>query len=259
MEHRAVATISLDNLLEAGTHFGHKASRWNPKMKPFIYGKRNGTHIIDLRETVRGLVRANHFLTRLTQKTGEVLFVGTKRSAKATVKAQAERAGQHYVVNRWLGGTLTNFQTIRSRLKRLEEIERLEKAGLQGVMTKKQISSLNREKKKIVRNLEGIRNMVRPPQAIIVVDPRKEHNAIFEARKLEIPIIGILDTDSDPTAVDIAIPANDDSSRAVQLIIESLTDSIVKGRARLGLVSEAQKKVALEKRAAFVAGGETEG
>lgn len=247
-----MASFSLDSLLSAGTHFGHKASRWNPRMDPFIYGKRNGTHIIDLRETVKGLLRACHFLTRLTQKTGEVLYVGTKRSAKNVVKTAAERAGQHYVVNRWLGGTLTNFQTIRSRLKRLEEIERLEKGGMQGILTKKQISSINREKKKIVRNLEGIRNMTRPPQALIVIDPRKEHNAIQEARKLRIPIIALIDTDADPTDVDIPIPCNDDSSRSVQLILDPLTDSVVKGRARLGLVSEAQKKAALEQRAAFV-------
>lgn len=247
-----MATITLDELISSGTHFGHKASRWNPKMNRYIFGKRNGTHIIDLRETVGGLLKACHFLTRLTQKTGEILYVGTKRSARNIVKNAAERAGQHYVVNRWLGGTLTNFTTIRSRLKRLEQIEKLEKTGGIQVQTKKQISRLNREKRKIIRNLEGIRNMVRPPQALIVVDPRKEHNAINEARALKIPIIAIIDTDSDPTDIDIPIPANDDSSRSVQLLIEPLTDAIVKGRARLGLVSEAQKKAALAKRAAFV-------
>ncbi len=250
--------ISLDELLSAGTHFGHKASRWNPRMLPYIYGKRNNTHIIDLRETVKGLLRACHFLTRLTQKTGEILFVGTKRSARLTMRASAERAGQHYVVNRWLGGTLTNFQTIRSRLKRLEQLEKMEKSGALAALKKKQISSINRERRKILRNLEGIRSMVRPPQCLIIVDPRKENNAVLEAKNLNIPIIGIIDTDSDPSRIDIAIPANDDSSRSIQLIIDPLTDAIVKGRARLGLVSEAQKKAALAKRANYLNQGDEE-
>ncbi|HVY60293.1 MAG TPA: 30S ribosomal protein S2 [Planctomycetota bacterium] len=233
--------VTLSELIEAGTHFGHRVSRWNPKMKPFIYGKRNLIHILDLRETVKGLVRAANFLERLAGQGGEVIFVGTKRQAKKLVAQEASRCGMHYVNERWLGGTLTNFQTIMSRLKRLEELETLEKGGMEEY-SKKMGSSLRREKKKIVRNLEGIRNMKRKPDALVVIDPCLEHICIKEAKKLGIPTICILDSNCDPDSADIAIPGNDDAFRSVQVLLGRLADAILRGRGRYKTQLEEQKR-----------------
>jgi len=199
-------------------------------MKPYIYGKRNLIHIINIRETLKGILRARAFIARLVAQGQEVLFVGTKRQAKEVIRAEASRVGAPYVAERWLGGTLTNFQTIRSRLSRLEELERLEATGELRQFSKKMVSTLTREKRKIARNLEGIRRMDRLPGALVVVDVRREHIAVKEAKKLGIPTICLIDTDSDPDYADIPIPCNDDAMRVIELIIHELADAVEEGR-----------------------------
>jgi len=227
-----VSLVTLEELVDAGVHFGHRCSRWNPKMEPFIHGKRNSIHIIDLRETVKGLIRATHFLEKIVAAGNEVLIVGTKPQLKALIKAESARCGQHFVSERWLGGTLTNYQTIRSRLNRLEEIETLEASPEYALHSKKMISSLNREKRKLLRNLEGIRKMNRLPAAVLIVDPRREHIALSECYKMGIPSVCVIDTDSDPSQVDILIPGNDDAFRSVQVLMTRLVDAIKKGKAK---------------------------
>ncbi|MEK7484503.1 MAG: 30S ribosomal protein S2 [Planctomycetota bacterium] len=240
-----MSIIQVKDLLEAGVHFGHRVSRWNPKMKPYIYGKRNLIHIINLKETIRGLVRAYNFLLKLTSQGGEVLLVGTKRQAKIVVLDEAKRSGMPYVTERWLGGTLTNFSTIRERLKRLQDLQSLEDSGAIEGYSKKMQSSLAREKKKISRNLSGILSMGKIPDALIIIDQRREKNALLEAEKLGIPVICILDTDGDPDLVDICIPGNDDAMRSIQVLLMKLTDAIVAGRkvyAESGAAQEKAKK-----------------
>ncbi len=224
-----MASELLKELLAAGIHFGHRASRWNPKMKPYIFGKRNMIHIIDIKETLKGLLKAKKFLTQKVAEGGDVLFVGTKRQAKHAIEAHAKRANMHYVSERWLGGTLTNFRTIRSRLARLEELEKLEESGELANYSKKMIATLQREKKKIKRNLEGIRRMESMPAVMVIVDPRYEHIAIREAKKLDIPTISLIDTDADPDLTDIPIPGNDDSIRAIDVVLRELADAVIEG------------------------------
>ncbi|WP_337174010.1 30S ribosomal protein S2 [Paludisphaera sp.] len=223
--------LVVKDLIDAGVHFGHRASRWNPKMKPYIYGKRNLIHIIDLKETVRGLLRATKYFHRVASQNGLILFVGTKRQASETIAEECARSGMPYVTERWLGGTLTNFRTIRSRLERLEELEQTLDGEMAASYSKKMISTLTRERKKIERNLSGIRNMTRLPEALLVIDPRREHIAVAEARKLGIKVVALLDTDCDPDSVDLPIPGNDDSMRSIELVIKRLTDSIIDGKA----------------------------
>jgi small subunit ribosomal protein S2 len=201
-------------------------------MKPYIFGKRNLIHIIDIRETVKGLLRAKKFLAQVAGKGDDILFVGTKRQARVAVMKAAERTSMHYVAERWLGGTLTNFRTIRSRLARLEELEAIEEGGMVEY-SKKMVSTLSRERRKIKRNLDGIRKMSKLPGALVLVDVKREHIAAREARKLGIPVVALIDTDSDPDTVDIPIPGNDDAMRAIELICDSMADSILEGmRAR---------------------------
>lgn len=219
-------------LIEAGIHFGHRQSRWNPKMKPFIYGKRNLIHIIDVRETLKGILAAKRFLNRMVAAGRDVVFVGTKRQARSVIEEVGKRTGMPYVAERWLGGTLTNYRTIRSRLARLEELERtLQNPEVSKNYSKKMESSLKREYRKILRNLQGIRNMDRLPGALFVVDVKREIIAIKEAQKLGIPVIALIDTDSDPDEVDIAIPGNDDAMRAIELILKEVSEAIVEGKA----------------------------
>ncbi|GAB61588.1 30S ribosomal protein S2 [Candidatus Jettenia caeni] len=222
--------MSVQELIDAGFHFGHRTSRWNPKMKPYIYGKRNLIHIINLRETVRGLVIAQKFLTNLAQTNKDILFVGTKWQARDIVIREAQRSGMHYVSERWLGGTLTNFDTIRKRLERLDELESMEQTGAINQFSKKAISSLNRERKKILSNLEGIRKMTSLPSALIIVDPRHEHNAVSEARKLGIPTVCLADTDCDPDMIDVCVPGNDDAIRSINLFLTKTADAILVGK-----------------------------
>jgi small subunit ribosomal protein S2 len=215
--------------MESGVHFGHRSSRWNPKMKPFIFMKRNLVHIIDLRETIRSIVLAARYLNHITAKGGEVLYVGTKRQARSVVQNQARRSGMHFVSERWLGGTLTNFSVIRNRLKRLEYLEELESSNRMRRFSKKMQSSINRTKAKMLRNLSGIRKMARLPSVLVVIDPGREKNALREASRLGIPTIAVIDTDCDPERVDIPIPANDDAMRSISIIMDALGDAAVQG------------------------------
>jgi small subunit ribosomal protein S2 len=226
-----LAQLLLSDLIDAGIHFGHPVSRWNPKMQPYIYGKRNFIHIIDLKETVKGLVRARKFLTRLVAEGKDALFVGTKRQARAAVDQEAKRCGMPFVNYRWLGGTLTNFRTIRSRLSRLQELEQLEISGEINKYSKKMVASILREYRKVRRNLDGIRTMERLPGAIIVVDPTREKNAVREAQRLEIPIVALADTEADPDDVTVIIPGNDDAMRAIEIVMKHLADAVVEGKA----------------------------
>ncbi|UCG15397.1 MAG: 30S ribosomal protein S2 [Phycisphaerales bacterium] len=217
-------------LVDAGIHFGHRVSRWNPKMEPYIFGRRNLIHVIDIRETVKGLIRAKKFIARVVADNGDVLFVGTKRQARHAVEAYAKEAGMPYVVERWLGGTLTNFETIRSRLARLEELEREEADGTLQQYGKKRIARDNRERRKIKRNLEGVRNMTRLPKALVVIDVHREHIAVKEAKKLGIATVCLIDTDSDPDYADIPIPGNDDSMRSIEVVLKHMAAAVEAGK-----------------------------
>ncbi|MBI3466944.1 MAG: 30S ribosomal protein S2 [Planctomycetes bacterium] len=230
---QGVVTTTVRELLDAGIHYGHRVSRWNPKMRSYIYGRRRLIHIIDVRQTLRGLLRAKRYLSRVASQGSLILLVGTKRQAAETVEREAQRCGMPYVNQRWLGGTLTNFRTVRSQLRRLEELEQIETSGTLASYSKKMQASLMRERRKIYRNLAGIRDMNRLPEALIVVDPRREHLAVREAGKLGIPTVALIDTDSDPDLVDLPIPGNDDSIRSVELIVRELTDAILEGKASL--------------------------
>lgn len=225
-----MASDLVQQLIDSGIHFGHKASRWNPKMKPYILGKRNTVHLIDIKETIRGLLLAKKYITQVVTSGKDVLFVGTKRQARLAVRANASKCGMHYVSERWLGGTLTNFRTIRSRLGRLEELEQLEESGQLFTESKKTISRLTREKKKIFRNLEGIRKMSKLPGAVVIIDANHERNAVLESRKLGLTTICLLDTDSDPDLSDIPIPGNDDAMRGIELILSELADAVEAGK-----------------------------
>ena len=233
-----MAIVTVKELIEAGVHFGHRASRWNPKMRPYIYARRNLMHIIDVRETVRGLLRARKYLHQIAESGSLILFVGTKRQASDSIKAQAKRCGMPFVSERWLGGTLTNFRTIRSRMPRLIELEALRESEELQSYSKKMQSSLNREYRKMFRNLDGIRDMDRLPACLVVVDPSKEKNAVREAAKLGIPTIGLIDTDSDPDLVDLPIPGNDDSIRSIELVARVLADAVLAGKAAGGLLKQ---------------------
>jgi small subunit ribosomal protein S2 len=228
-----VAEIVVKDFLESGVHFGHRASRWNPKMRPYIYARRNQIHIIDLKETLRGLIRAKKYLSKVVAQGSLVLFVGTKRQAADPVQAAATKCGMPYVNERWLGGTLTNFRTIRSRLKRLEELEALEASGELATYSKKRQSTLLRERKKIFTNLSGIREMNRLPEALVIIDPRRETISVKEARLLGIKVVALIDTDSDPDVVDLAIPGNDDSIRSIDLMLMHLSDAVLEGKSTL--------------------------
>ena len=227
-----MAIVTVQELIDAGVHFGHRTSRWNPKMKPFIQGKRNSIHIIDLRATVRGLVQGSHFLKNASRDGWRILFVGTKRGAKTVIREEAQRCGMPFVTERWLGGTLTNFDTIRIRLARLEELENIERSGEINAMSKKELSAYNREKRKLLKNLEGIRTMTNLPGALVIVDPKREHIAVKEANRIGIPIVALVDTDSDPDPIDVPIPANDDAMRSVSALIKRLADACAEGTAQ---------------------------
>lgn len=222
-----MAIISMKQLLEAGVHFGHQTRRWNPKMKKYIFTERNGIYIIDLQKTVKKVDEAYNFVKDIAANGGSILFVGTKKQAQESVRDEATRSGMFYVNQRWLGGTLTNFQTIRKRINRLKDIERMEEDGTFDVLPKKETVDLLKEKARLVKFLGGIKEMNKLPDALFVIDPRKERIAIAEAHKLNIPIIGIVDTNCDPDEVDYVIPANDDAIRAVKLLTSKMADAIL--------------------------------
>jgi len=229
-------------LINAGVHFGHSVSRWNPKMAQFIFAKRGNIHIIDVKKTLKGLLIARKLLAEVVSSGKDVVFVGTKRQAQKAVEAVADKCGMYYVSERWLGGMLTNFRTIRSRLQRLEQLEAMQEDGTLESESKKQASRLKREMRKIKSNLDGIRKMSRLPGAVVVVDARKEYLALREARKLGIATVGLLDTDSDPDAVDVAIPANDDSIRAIDLILNELADAVAIGKTMVSARPEPKQR-----------------
>ena len=247
-------------LINAGVHFGHGANRWNPRMAPYIFGKRGNIHIIDVKETLKGMLIAKKLLAELVSSGSDVVFVGTKRQAQKAVEKAAAKCQMHFVSQRWLGGMLTNFRTIRSRLQRLEQLEAMEQSGTLESESKKQASRLRREMRKIFTNLNGVRKMSRLPGIIVVVDAKKEHLALSEARKLNIPTIGLLDTDSDPDTVDVAIPANDDSIKAIDLILNELADAVAVGKTMMAVrpqATPAGPKQGRSKRALVRADGQT--
>ena len=221
-----MTVVSMSYLLEAGVHFGHQKRRWNPKMKEFIYTSRDDIYIIDLQKTVKQLEEAYSALKEIAQNGGTVLYVGTKKQASEAMEENAKRTNMYYVTERWLGGTLTNFKTIRNRIKRLEEIEKMEEEKIFEKLPKKEVIKIKKEYEKLNKNLCGIREMKKIPNALIVVDPRVEETAIREARKLKIPVFGLVDTNSDPSLVDYVIPANDDAVRAVKLVVGALTNAV---------------------------------
>ena len=225
-----MAVISMKQLLEAGVHFGHQTRRWNPKMAPYIFTERNGIYIIDLQKTVRKIDEAYAFVRDVAMEGKSILFVGTKKQAQESIESEAKRCNMFYVNNRWLGGMLTNFKTIRQSINRLARINNMEKNGEFDQLPKKEVSQLIHEREKLEKNLGGIKDMRALPQAMFVVDPRKEHIAIREARALGIPIVGICDTNCDPDELDYVIPGNDDAIRAVKLIAGKMADAIIEGR-----------------------------
>lgn len=226
-------------LINAGVHFGHGANRWNPKMEPYIFGKRGNIHIIDVKATLKGILLAKKQIAEVVSSGSDVVFVGTKRQAQKAVEQAAAQCQMHYVSERWLGGMLTNFRTIRSRLQRLEQLEAMEKDGSLVKESKKQAARYKREMRKIRTNLDGVRKMTRLPGLVVVVDAKKEYLALREAAKLDIATVGILDTDSDPDTVEIAVPANDDSIKAIDLILHELADAVAIGRTLMGTKPQA--------------------
>ncbi|WP_244833175.1 30S ribosomal protein S2 [Clostridium sp. BJN0001] len=226
-----MSVISMKQLLEAGVHFGHQTRRWNPKMAPYIFTERNGIYIIDLQKTVKKAEEAYNFVKSVAEEGKDVLFVGTKKQAQEAIEEEAKRCSMHYVNNRWLGGMLTNFVTIESRIKKMAQIEKMEEDGTFDVLPKKEVIKLKAELEKLQANLGGIRNLdAENIGAMFIVDPRKEKNAILEAKKLGIPVVAIVDTNCDPEEVDYVIPGNDDAIRAVKLITSKMADAIVEGK-----------------------------
>ena len=225
-----MSVVSMKQLLEAGVHFGHQTRRWNPKMAEYIFTERNGIYIIDLQKTVKKLEEAYNFIKEVSESGKSVLFVGTKKQAQDSVKEEAERAGAHYVNARWLGGMMTNFKTIRTRIKRLEQLHQMETDGTFELLPKKEVVKLNLEIEKLEKFLGGIKDMNTLPGALFIVDPRKEKIAVAEAKKIGIPVVAIVDTNCDPDEVDYVIPGNDDAIRAVKLISQCMADAIIEGR-----------------------------
>ena len=250
---------SMRDLLAAGVHFGHRTPRWNPKMAPFIFGARGGVHIIDLQHTVRALDRATAFMRATSASGGEVIFVGTKRQAQEVVREQAERCGAHYVQHRWLGGTLTNFETLRSRLQRLRELEAREAAGEFETLSKKDAQRLRVELARLIKKMGGIKHLSRLPVALFIIDPKRETNAVTEARKLDIPIVAIVDTNCDPEMVDYVIPGNDDAIRSITAVTTIVADAVLAGREEFrNRQAEREARLAREAQAALAAAAKAE-
>ena len=223
--------VSMKNLLEAGVHFGHQTSRWNPKMKPYIFGARNGIYIIDLQQTVKMFRDAYNFVREVTSQGGQMLFVGTKKQAQEAIRDEAERCGAFFVNTRWLGGMLTNFQTIKQSIERLKKLdEMLEDQQVAQALTKKELGLLRHEREKLLSSLGGIKGLRKLPDALFVIDPKKEEIAVKEANKLSIPVVAVVDTNCDPEVVDYKIPGNDDAIRAIRLFCSSIADAIIEGR-----------------------------
>ncbi len=241
-----MSVISMKQLLEAGVHFGHQTRRWNPKMAPYIYTERNGIYIIDLQKTVGLIDNAFDAISDIAAQGGTILFVGTKKQAQEAIQSEALRCGMFYVNERWLGGMLTNFKTIQSRIKRLKDIEKMAEDGTFAVLPKKEVAMLQKEHEKLEKNLGGIKDMKKVPDAIFVVDPKKEKICIQEAHKLNIPLIGICDTNCDPDDLDFVIPGNDDAIRAVKLIVAKMADAIIEANQGEEFVTEDTKEADAE-------------
>ncbi len=225
-----MSVVTIKQLLEAGVHFGHHTRRWNPKMAEYIFTERNGIYIIDLQKTIKKFDEAYMFIRQVSEEGGKVLFVGTKKQASDTIREEAERCGQYYVNVRWLGGMLTNYKTIRSSIARLNSLEKMQEDGTFDMLPKKEVAKLQKEMMILERNLGGIKTMDGLPDAIFIVDPRKEHNAVLEAKKLGIPVVAIVDTNCDPDDADYVIPGNDDAIRAIRLISSVLADAVIEGK-----------------------------
>jgi small subunit ribosomal protein S2 len=228
-----MAIVTMKQLLESGVHFGHQSRRWNPKMKKFIFGERNGVYIIDLQKTIKQVNEMYHFVRETVEQGGDVLFVGTKRQAQDVVREQAQRCGMFYVTNRWLGGTLTNFDTIKKSIRRLKQIEKMEEVGDFGTVIKKEINSILKDKAKLEKNLSGIKNMDGIPGTAFIIDTKKESIAVAETKKLAIPTVGIVDTNCDPDDVTYPIPGNDDAIRAIKLFTTIVADAVLDAKARI--------------------------
>ena len=241
-----MSVISMKQLLEAGVHFGHQTRRWNPKMKKYIFVERNGIYIIDLQKTVKKLEEAYDFMRQVGQDGGKVLFVGTKKQAQDAIKEEAERSGNYYINQRWLGGTLTNFGTIQKRVARMKQIEKMEEDGTFEVLPKKEVIQLKKEHERLVKFLGGIRDMKAIPDVMFVVDPRKERIAVAEAIKLNIPLVGIVDTNCDPDEIDYVIPANDDAIRAVKLLTAKMADALLEAKQGESDAPATEEEVAAE-------------
>ena len=241
-----MSVISMKQLLEAGVHFGHQTRRWNPKMKEYIFTERNGIYIIDLQKTVKKIDEAYYFIRDLAMEGGTVLFVGTKKQAQESIEQEAKRCEMFYVNQRWLGGMLTNFKTIQSRINKLRKIEKMEADGDFDLLPKKEVIQLKAEQEKLEKNLGGIKDMKKLPSAMFVVDPRKEHIAILEAKALGIPVVAIVDTNCDPDEADYPIPGNDDAIRAVKLIASKIADAVLEGRQGEQMSDEAIEEVAAD-------------
>ena len=241
-----MAIISMKQLLEAGVHFGHQTRRWNPKMAEYIFTERNGIYIIDLQKTVKKVEEAYNFVREIAEQGGEILFVGTKKQAQESIKEEAERVGMYYVNARWLGGMLTNFTTIQKRIQRMDQLKKMSEDGTFEQLPKKEVVNLTIEADKLQKNLGGIKEMKKLPAAVFIVDPKKEHNAVAEARKLNIPIIAIVDTNCDPDEIDYVIPGNDDAIRAVKLITATMANAVLEGKQGEQFAEEASEEPAEE-------------
>ena len=238
-----MASVSMKELLEAGVHFGHQTKRWNPKMKEYIFGERNGIYIIDLQKTLRMFKEATRFVSDVAAQGGAILFVGTKRQAQEAIAEESQRCGMYFVNQRWLGGLLTNFVTIQKSIKRLHELDEMSSDGRYELFSKKEVARLERERKGLEKNLAGIKSMKRLPHALFVIDSKKEEIAVKEANRLGIPVVAVVDTNCDPDSIDCVIPGNDDALRAIKLFVSKIADAVIEGAAALkDKVSEGEEK-----------------
>ena len=255
-----MSVVTMKELLESGVHFGHQVKRWNPKMKKFIFGERNGIHIVDLQKTLKGIEEAYNYVRAVASSGSSILFVGTKKQAQDAIAEESRRSGAYYVNNRWLGGMLTNFTTVRKSIERLKKIEAMKEDGTFGALTKKEVASLEKEREKLEKNLSGIKDMNGLPGAVFIIDPKKERIAVAEARRLSIPIVAIVDSNCDPDEIDYVIPGNDDAIRAVKLISSKMAEAIIEGKGAYAKAlqeeldkAQAEEKVSQEESAKEVA------
>ena len=254
MEEFKMAVVTMKQLLESGVHFGHQTRRWDPKMKPYIFTERNGIYIIDLQQTVHAIEEAYKVVREIGENGGDILFVGTKKQAEESIKEEAERAGVHYINHRWLGGTMTNWDTISKRINYLKELEAMEEDGTFDVLPKNEVSLLMKERDKLQRTLGGIKDLSGTPDALFVVDPRKEYIAVNEANKLGIPVIAMVDTNTDPDNIDYVIPANDDAIRAIKLITSVMADAFIEGNQGESQTAGEEKSQSIEEMVEAVEG-----